>query len=464
MAQFYQTTDSTGTGVRIVLGTANSVLVATGVTVGSADSEAIIGTGSNQSVQVLGTVMGQRGISLGDSATDDDRNSVFVATTGFVASTGPAFAAIRILGGGSRVENLGTITGGVGVLVGGDLDGSETQIVNRGLISADIAISRAAAGNVIRVENHGTIDADTAYLSAGSNTTEIIVNTGLITGDFIMLEGLDLIDNTGGRIIGNVDLGIGGDTFDNRGGSMQGTLNLGEGDDTYWVGTLEGTVIGGDGILTDTLAFSGPGVRYALDGAFAPSATLRDLDATGFENLQGTAGRDALTGDAAANVLDGRAGADTLTGQAGDDLLRGAAGNDRIIGGGGADAVRGQAGRDTLTGGAGNDTFQFESINGFGDSITDFSRTPGNNDQIVVNALGVPGLNVTLDGVVAAALFRSRADNAAQDADDRFIFRTTDKSLWYDQDGNGTAAPVLLVDLQQSATLPRVAIFIDGFL
>ena len=43
---------------------------------------------------------------------------------------------------------------------------------------------------------------------------------------------------------------------------------------------------------------------------------------------------------------------------------------------------------------------------------------------------------------MAAGAFVARADNVAQEADDRFIFDTTTGTLWADGDGNGAGAAV----------------------
>jgi hypothetical protein len=61
--------------------------------------------------------------------------------------------------------------------------------------------------------------------------------------------------------------------------------------------------------------------------------------------------------------------------------------------------------------------------------------------------------------VLAASRFIARADNLAQDADDRFIFRTTDTTLWWDDDGKGGHAAVLIADLQAGAALTAADIF-----
>ena len=47
-----------------------------------------------------------------------------------------------------------------------------------------------------------------------------------------------------------------------------------------------------------------------------------------------------------------------------------------------------------------------------------------------------------LSGAIAAGNLVTRADNVAQQADDFFILRTGDKTLWFDQDGSGAGAAV----------------------
>ena len=99
-----------------------------------------------------------------------------------------------------------------------------------------------------------------------------------------------------------------------------------------------------------------------------------------------------------------------------------------------------------MTGGADADIFQFNALSDLGDSISNFDA----ENDLIHFALSGPrlsGLGPT------AGQFRIRSDNLARDADDRFIFRTTDKTLWFDADGKRGKAAVLVADLQQSATL-----------
>ena len=54
---------------------------------------------------------------------------------------------------------------------------------------------------------------------------------------------------------------------------------------------------------------------------------------------------------------------------------------------------------------------------------------------------------------MAASQFRARGDNHAQDGNDRFIFRTTDETLWFDRNGSAAGGLTLLADLQDGAVV-----------
>lgn len=50
-------------------------------------------------------------------------------------------------------------------------------------------------------------------------------------------------------------------------------------------------------------------------------------------------------------------------------------------------------------------------------------------------------------GLIDASRYHSGTTKRAEDAGDRFIFRTTDDTLWFDRDGNkGKFAPVLIAE------------------
>ena len=70
---------------------------------------------------------------------------------------------------------------------------------------------------------------------------------------------------------------------------------------------------------------------------------------SGFENVNGSAFNDELTGTTGANTLTGLGGNDTLNGAAGDDNLIGGIGDDILIGGRGADRLDGEDGINTAS-------------------------------------------------------------------------------------------------------------------
>jgi len=173
---------------------------------------------------------------------------------------------------------------------------------------------------------------------------------------------------------------------------------------------------------------------------------------TGIENYTCTGLIGGIfTGNDVDNAIRTDMGVDTLIGNGGDDYLSSGGARDRLWGGRGDDTLTGGFDRDVLTGGAGNDqfVFQFPSV---GDRITDFSsNTPGNNDAFYFDGRFFPG--PLASGTLDRELFVSRGDNQAQELDDRFIFDTSDQTLWYDGNGSLQGGKVLLADLQPWATM-----------
>lgn len=285
--------------------------------------------------------------------------------------------------------------------------------------------------------------------------------TGMAGADRLLgLGGADVIIGGAGRDY--VDGGAGNDLI----------LTLGDGDRLF----------GGAGL--DTLIFAGnAGVTVNL---YQGTTTL-DLRFWQFENVKGTGGADNIAGDAATNQLDGAAGddvlsgfggndrlfgadgadilygndgADRLFGGAGNDALRGAAQNDVLFGDAGRDLLRGGDGIDQLTGGLGDDFFDFMSLaeaQTGTDLIRDFSTISGNNDTVRISTAFAAGL---VAGVLPQGRFVAQASNLAPDADDRFIFRTTDGTLWFDSNGSAAGGLTLLADLQAGAILTAADILI----
>jgi Ca2+-binding RTX toxin-like protein len=230
--------------------------------------------------------------------------------------------------------------------------------------------------------------------------------------------------------------------------------------------------------------------------------------------LTGNAGNDSLTGGAGHDTLDGGAGADTLIGGAGNDSLVGGAGNDRyvvnsrndrisetstartevdtvvssvswslgenlerltltgsadtngtgnalgnlIIGNSGDNRLTGGAGNDTLTGGQGADIFRFASeLDGRTnvDTIKDFNP--------VVDVIELENgifAKLTKLGALSAANFRANAGGKAIDANDFIVYETDTGKLFYDADGSGEGAAVLIATLTDAPMLTASDIFV----
>jgi Ca2+-binding RTX toxin-like protein len=316
-----------------------------------------------------------------------------------------------------------------------------------------------------------------AQLGAGG--TDFTLNA-YETGQIILMAS-----GTFGTGAANVMTGTtGGNTLHGLGGDD--VLNGLAGNDKLAGGTGADQIFGGDG---NDMLYGGAGAD-TLDGGlgtdmasytFATSAIVANLasptgntgDASGdrytsIENLQGGRFNDSLTGDTGANRLEGGAGNDNLGGAEGNDLLYGETGNDWLrgnqgddtqYGGPGNDTLAGGAGADLLSGGTGNDDFVYYSKTDGGDSIADFSATAGtNDDRFSISAAGFGG-GLT-KGTLSAAQFVVRdADNLAQDSDDRFIFRVSDGTVWFDADGNGAGNAVLIADLQNNVSTLTAADF-----
>ena len=178
----------------------------------------------------------------------------------------------------------------------------------------------------------------------------------------------------------------------------------------------------------------------AFDG-FGTKDTLLNI-----EEVWGTVKNDAMLAAKSGSSFWGNKGKDTLTGNTGKDHLWGGEGKDTLIGNAGADELEGGAGKDLISGGAGADRFQYQSASGGGDKISDFDKS----DVFAFASASFQNLAL---GKLQASMFRARADNRAVDADDHFIFRTTDDTLWYDANGNAAGGRTLIADLDISFTL-----------
>ena len=314
------------------------------------------------------------------------------------------------------------------------------------------------------------------------------------------------LGNSGDRFILSGDAG--NNTFENTAGADQFS-GLG-GDDTYFIDAWD-TVIEAAGGGNDNVHYVGGGSCQ-----LAANVETLLLD-THIGNVSGNGndGNNVLTGNGGSNILDGGAGNDQLYGLGGADILIGGAGNDFLDGGRGADQMLGGAGDDTyvvghaddvvvelagagtdtlisylrrtvlpdnvenlqlsrngaadgignglanridgngfanvLTGGGGADRFVFDSAAGPAnvDTITDFVS---GSDKLVFDNAVFTGIGP--DGALSAAAFYIGAGaTQAADASDRIVFDTATGNLYYDADGLGGTASILVAHLDGVSSL-----------
>jgi len=422
------------------LGGNDDINVGAGVTItslGSSDSHA-------NEFDAITTYQGQHTFTVSGTINGFDEG---INTIGCTAAQTVEILATGVINSGYN----STVVDADGVI----LDGVSSTLINRGLINAQGSgvminalrhteniggVDVTFAGTTV-VTNYGTITADKygIWIQYGTAATSFInfgtVESGL--GSFRGGEGIDIVTNRG-IMRGDVTLGNGDDTYSSTNGRVIGTIFGGNGDDTFVVGNKIERIDGGDG--RDTLDFTF--VKEALTVDLSNNANnvgrrVASDTYTGIEVILGTSLNDVFVGDGLDNVLVGNRGA---------DILSGGIGNDTLVGG---------VGLDTLTGGLGSDVFVFNARNTIGDVITDFDVTV---DRISLegSAFGygdyAGGVSVD-DFVISNRAF-------ALDATDRFVFRTTDASLWFDADGVGGLSPIRIADLQDGAHLSSYQLLI----
>jgi Ca2+-binding RTX toxin-like protein len=127
--------------------------------------------------------------------------------------------------------------------------------------------------------------------------------------------------------------------------------------------------------------------------------------------------------------------------------LTGSSSGQLVLGNAGANVLDGKGGADTLVGYGGADTFAFTSALGVGnvDVIADFVSGTDKFalDDAVFTALGL--------GALSANAFV--IGSAAGDADDRIIYNSATRQIFYDADGNGAGAQIQFAVLSLGAPL-----------
>lgn len=352
------------------------------------------------------------------------------------------------LSGGAGADNLSggegndLLVGGIGAdrMDGGTGIDTASYRDELGAVFVNLTLGRgygnAAEGDTMTsVENAtGTAYNDVLIGSQGDNVLDGGAGSDLLIGAL----GAD-------HLVG----GLGNDTVsyeDNQGGvfanlaTRSGFNNSAQGDTYDNVENLVGGIyadflIGDDGINR----LEGGDGNDVLIGGLGPDILVggNGIDTASYEDNQGAVQVSLATGRGTGNAAEGDQlfGIENLTGSAFADVLTGDANANRLDGGLGADR---------LTGGAGADTFVIYSADGAVDTITDF-ETGIDRIEMSGSATGMAA------GALASSAFHT--GSAAHDADDRVIFDAANGNLWFDSDGTGAVAAVLIAQVQVGVTL-----------
>lgn len=285
-----------------------------------------------------------------------------------------------------------------------------------GTLDSFLQFALTAAGTYfIRVKEAGgdnNFEAGDSFVLNVSLTGATVTNDSPVAGNDTLNggSGNDLLFGNGGN-----------DSLD--GGTGNDTLYGGTGNDTFLVDAASDSVIENAAEGTDTLRAS---VTRVL------GANFENLVLLGSAAINGS-------GNALGNVLDGNSGA---------NRLRGLAGADTLTGGEGVDSLYGGAGHDRLTGGADADSFVFATavVAVSSDTITDFEH---GIDKIRLDNAVFTAFEST--GALPAGAFY--VGGAAHDANDRIVYDNETGRLYYDADGNGALAQVLVAQLDGTPEL-----------
>jgi subtilisin family serine protease len=274
---------------------------------------------------------------------------------------------------------------------------------------------------------------DTAsYANATASVQVVMYNTNYNTDEALgdvftgieALQGSASIDTLVGDFLANaISGGAGGDWID---GTYGGDSLYGEAGNDSLVSRAQADVLnGGADFDYARYDYADTGLNVFLHNASQNSGWALGDTLVSIEGIAGSYFNDNLQGNAVDNVIYGLGGADYIVGLGGNDIL---------IGGDGADLFHYTS---TADGGSG------------GDVIQDFGYGA---DRISVNGanfgLGSPG-----PGGAMIESWRFVAGTAATVASSQFIWNAPTGQLWYDQDGTGAGAQVLLATLQIGAAM-----------
>src|SRR6478672_914576 len=292
---------------------------------------------------------------------------------------------------------------------------------------------------------------DTADYSASAAAVRVNLLTGLGSGGDAQGDILGGIENIVGSAFNDTLTGDNGnDTLNGGGGNdtlngLAGADNMsgGAGNDVYYVDNAADKATEAAGAGTDTVY---AGVNYALQAGQEVEALRANAGATGLI-LTGNEFNNTLVGGSGNDTLNGGGGNDTLNGGDGNDALNGGNGNDALSGGNGNDVLNGMLGIDIMAGGAGNDTFAWNAPTEGGDTITDFKILGTDVLQFNAAAFGFTAPHLLVNG----SEFIANNSPVANHAGPTFLMETDVHNLFFDADGNGGGAAVLIAHINANA-------------
>jgi Ca2+-binding RTX toxin-like protein len=129
-----------------------------------------------------------------------------------------------------------------------------------------------------------------------------------------------------------------------------------------------------------------------------------------------------------------------------------------MSGGSGNDSLVGGSGNDALSGGSGLDTFRFSSALSTTTNVDTLSDFNVADDRLQLeNSVFV---KLTSTGVLSASNFRASSTGSAADSNDHVLYETDTGQLFYDADGNGVGAKVLIATFTNLPALTSADIFV----
>jgi len=365
------------------------------------------------------------GVQTIDGGDGDDSIRLSTRVSASVITTG---------GGSDSIDLAYADVGNAAIIVtdftpgaGGDrlqLAGGDGSLLS--LLSGWDGSSNPFGSGFLRLQQSG---ADTLFqwdrdgTGSGSDweTLAIFQNAG--AGDFTEANFVPAYDPDGSEPVGQTITGT------NDGETLTGTF----GPDTI-------DALGGDdsvfGEIGADLIFGGDGLDF-LNGGGGDDIIEGGNDG---DFVVGGDGEDQLSGQAGDDIMFGEAGNDQLSGGDGNDSLDGSDGDDTLSGGNGGDYLAGGLGADAMTGGAGADIFHFQSPSDGADGVADFTS---GLDVLRFSASGFGG-GLSAGGTVSLV---SGTDPAATGAFGQFLYDTDDGSLFWDVDGTGSEAAILVATL-----------------